>query len=119
MRAAGIPDQGKLATAAGVSRETVNTILNQRVDADEGTLAAIATACGVPAPSVEWRFIAAGSPQEPRSVVDWIDDAAAALAQAKRGLVEGAATLSRLDQVQTQQGTVKKKRGEEPEAGTG
>ena len=120
MRSANIPDQGRLATAAGRSRETVNNILLQKVDADEETIADIARACRVPIPTVEWRLTVASSPQEGRSAIAWIDDATAALGQAKRQLMEGSsespATVARVAKLNRSRKKAPKRQTEDPDA---
>lgn len=76
--------QGAVAEKAKVSRETVNNLLNQKVDADQATLTKLAEACGVPIPSVEWRFSPQGGPQKPLDVLGWVSEAQAALGQVAR-----------------------------------
>lgn len=84
MRQGGIRSQVALATASGVSRETVNNILGSKVDPDPKTLTKLARACRVPVPTVEWRFSALGAPQNEETVLGWIVEARAALERAER-----------------------------------
>lgn len=82
MTQAGFASQGALADAADVSRETVNNLLGQKVDADPSTLAKLAKACRVSVPIVEWRFSVEGGVQEPPNALGWITEAQAALDRA-------------------------------------
>lgn len=82
MAYAKIPTQQAMADKAIVSRETVNNLLNEKVDADPDTLMKLATACGVPVPTVEWRFSAQGGPQNPLDALGWVREAQASLERA-------------------------------------
>ena len=98
MVAAGYPirgGQGRLADDADVSRETINSILGQKVDPDAETLAKLARTCRAPVPLVEWHFSEQGGPLERLRPEEWIVEAQAYLERAKWLLREQASERQR------------------------
>lgn len=78
----GFRSEEALGKAAGLSRQTINDIANQRVTADESTLEKLAIACGVPVPRVTLDTSGLGA----RTAADWIQAARLALDEADRVL---------------------------------
>lgn len=92
MGPAGFTSQGELATAAELSRETVNNIYNGKVIPDEETLAKLARACGVDTPSIVFDEAGRG----PVNVKEWILEAEFCLQEAKSRLEALAAAARKL-----------------------